>query len=161
MLKKTEIKYGLIFTAMGFLWVLLEFLFGFHTRLKDYHSVVTNLIFFPSVFIMVKCILAKRKELGGKIGFGAAFQAGFFMTLVVALLSPLANWIFFTLINPGFFKEFIALAVEHGRNAEDAAAEFNLKSYLVMSFIGSIIMGTMSSLIIALFVRESNRRAAS
>ena len=156
--KKVEIKYGLIFTAMGFGWIVLEYLLGFHTRYKDFQSFVSNLIFFPSVFIMVKGMLAKRKELGGKMGFGAAFQAGFFITLVVAVLSPLTNWIFFTFINPGFFKEFTALAVEHGKAAEEAAAELNLKAYVFRSFISSIIMGTMSSLIIALFVRETNRR---
>lgn len=158
MLKRTEIKYGLIFTAMGFIWLLLEFLLGFQSTYKDYHSFVSNLIFFPSVFIMVKGMLAKRKELGGQLGFGAAFQTGFFITLVVALLSPLTNWIFFTLINPVYFREFAALAVEHGKTAEQAAAENNLKSFLIMSFISSIIMGTISSLIIALFVRETNRR---
>jgi hypothetical protein len=158
MLRKVEIKYGIIFAAVGFVWIVLEYILGFQTRFKDYHPVVSSLIFFPSVYIMVRGMLAKRKEMGGKMGFGEAFQSGFFITLVVAVLSPLSNWIFFTFINPGFFNDFIALSVEHGLSAEEASAEFNLKSYIIKSFIGAIVMGTLSSLIIALFVRESNNR---
>jgi hypothetical protein len=157
MLKKTEVKYGLIFSLVTFLWISLEYLFGFHTKHIEKHVVVTKFFSFPAVIIMVQNIMQKKRELGGKITFGQAFQSGFIMTLIVAMLTPLVYYFFFTFINPGYFEAFRNYAIQLKiATADQAASDFNLKSYLVQSVISAIVMGVLSTSIIGFFARTRN-----
>lgn len=158
MLKKTEVKYALIFSLVSFVWIVLEFLFGLHTTHIEKHVIVTKFFSFPAVIIMMQNIMNKRKKLGGKITFGQAFQSGFIMTLIVAFLTPLVYYVFFTLINPGYFEAFRNYAVAQNlATADQAASDFNLKSYLVQSFISAIVMGVLSTAIISFFASLKNK----
>lgn len=155
MLKRIEIKYGLIFSLFSFVWLILEYAFGLHGSYIKYYPMANNLFIVPATYIMVRAIVAKKTELGGAITFSLAFQTGFFITLIVAILSPGLSYIFHSWINPGFFASAREAAVKFfNTSAEQAEAEYNLKSFMVQSAIGAIVMGTISSLIIALAIRS-------
>ena len=49
---KIEIKWALIFSVMGLLWMLLEKLSGLHGKYIDYHQYLTNLFAIPAIFSM-------------------------------------------------------------------------------------------------------------
>jgi hypothetical protein len=154
-----EIGYGFAFAAVSLLWLVFEYILGFHQELIEYHAWFTNLFMLPAVFIMFKGINARRKQLGGHIRFGQAFQSGFFITLIVAMLSPALQVVFHKFINPDFFSAFREYSVnQEGVSAEQAAANFNLKSYAIQSLIGSIIAGTVTSLIIAAIISFRNKK---
>lgn len=158
MFKRTEVKYGLIFSLVSLIWICLEFLLGLHSTHIEKHVVVTKFFSFPAVIIMVQNIMNKKKELGGKITFGQAFQSGFVMTLIVAFLAPVVYYLFFTLINPDYFESFRNYAVAKNlATAEQAASDFNMKSYLVQSFISAIVMGVLSTAIISFFASLKNK----
>jgi hypothetical protein len=154
MLKRTEVKYGLIFSLVSFIWLCLEFFLGFHGSHIEKHVLVSKFFSFPAVIIMVQNIMQKKKELGGKITFGQAFQSGFIMTLIVALLSPGVYYLFFTIVNPGYFEAFRNYAIEMKlATADEAASDFNLKAFLVQGAISAIVMGVLSTAIIGFFAR--------
>ncbi len=153
---KTELKYALIFIAMQLVWLIIEVLSGLQTIYKDLHPIVSNFIFIPSVAIMAMGIRAKKKDLGGKILFREAFLAGVLMSFIIAMLSPLVILIFDKFINPNFFTDFQNYAVEKGMlNIEQAKDYFNLKSYMLQSALGAMVMGTVTSAIVAAVIRTN------
>ena len=155
MFTKTELKWGIIFSVMGLLWICLEYAVGLHGRFIAWHPILTNLIAIPSVIIMVLAILEKRHVLGDAITFKQAFLCGLGVSIVVAVLSPLTQFIFHRLINPGFFENAIRYGVEHGKTTlEQAQAFFNLRSYVIQSVLAAIIMGSITSLVIAAMIKK-------
>lgn len=155
MFTKTELKWGVIFSVMGLVWVTMEYLVGLHGRFIAWHPILTNLIAIPSVIIMVLAILEKRRVLGGNITFKQAFLCGLGVSLVVAVLSPISQFIFHRLINPGFFENAIRYGVEQGKTTlAEAQAFFNLQSYMLQSVFAAIIIGSITSLVIAAMIKK-------
>ncbi len=152
---KTELKWGVIFSVMGLLWLTLEYLVGLQSRFIAWHPILTNLVAIPSVIIMVLAVLEKRRMLGGTISFKQAFLCGLGVSLVVAVLSPMTQFIFHRLINPGFFENAIRYGVEHGKTTlVQAQAFFNLQSYMLQSVFAAVIIGSITSLVIAAMIKK-------
>ena len=158
MFTKLEMKWGFIFAAMQLVWITLEFLFGFHDKYISWHPVVTNFVAVPSIIIMVLAIREKRALQNGRITFGNAFLCGLGVSVVVAVLSLLVQTIFFRVINPNFFASMIKYTTENGQATLEAAqANFNFNNYLMLGALGSIIMGAITSLIIAAVIKKDLR----
>ncbi|MEL6842716.1 MAG: DUF4199 domain-containing protein [Bacteroidota bacterium] len=154
---RTEIKWGLIFTGMMLLWMIGESLTGLHDEHIDKHPIFTNLILFPAIIIFVLALREKRdKDLNGKMTWMQGFIAGLIISVVVAILSPLTQYIIHGIISPQYFENAIAYSVESGNaTQEEADRFFNLSSYFIQGAIGAIFMGMITSAIVALFVRKS------
>lgn len=158
MFTKIELKWGVIFALMQLLWITLEFAVGLHDKYISWHPILTNFVAIPSIIIMVLAILEKRKESAGRITLGKAFLCGLGVSIVVAILSPITQVIFHSLINPGYFVSLINYAVESGNaTLEQARSSFNLTSYIIQSVIGALVIGTITSLIIAAVIKKDLR----
>ncbi|HEX8998424.1 MAG TPA: DUF4199 domain-containing protein [Blastocatellia bacterium] len=154
---KTEIKWGVIFTIVGLLWMVLERVSGLHDKYIHLHPFLTNLFALPAIIMMVLAIKEKKRLLGGKISFTQAFLCGLAVSVVVAALSPLAQWITARVISPNYFPNAINYAVQAGlQTREQAEAFFNLNSYMLQASLGALVMGILTTLIIAAFVRTKN-----
>jgi hypothetical protein len=153
---RTEIKWGLIFTAMMILWMIGERLTGLHGENIDQHAIWTNAILVPALTIYWLALRDKRENsYGGKMTWAQGFKAGAIITAVVTVLTPLTQWLTSAVISPDYFANAIEYGVSSGTTTQEAAeAFFNMKNYIIMSFIGSIVMGLVSAAIIALFVRR-------
>ena len=104
------------------------------------------------------CARTKRQKenfYNGEMNFKQGFISGFIISLIVTLFSPLNQWIISEIITPDYFKNVIAYSVETGyhENMEEAEAQFNLESYIIQSTIGALVMGIITSAILALFVK--------
>lgn len=155
---RTEIKWGVIFALAGLIWVTLEYLAGLHTGFIAWHPILTMFFIIPAVTIMTLAIREKKKSLGGRITFWQAFLCGMGVSLVVALPGPVNQFIFHRLINPGFFAAMIRQAVDRGgQTLEQAQAFFNFQNYVLQSVIGPVIMGAITSAIIAAIIRTRQR----
>ncbi len=154
---KTEIKWGLIFALVALLWVALEYAVGLHGKYISMHPILTNLFIIPAVIMMVLAIREKRRVLGGRITFTQAFLCGLGVSVVVAVLSPLTQYIFHRFINPRFFENAIAFAVSTAKMTLDQAnSYFNLQSYMLQASLGAIVAGVITSLILAAIMRTKN-----
>lgn len=154
---KLEIKWGLIFSLVSLIWVVGEYLVGLHDRYIAQHPILTNLFFFPAVLMMYLAIREKRRALGGKIGFIEALLSGIGVSVIVAILSPAVQYIFSRWVNPGFFDQMTAYAVASGKlPLELARKHFNLQQYMLMSSMGAIGAGGMTSLVLAFLMRTRN-----
>ncbi len=84
------------------------------------------------------------------------FLTGLGLTVVIALLSPLSMWITNTLITPHYFENIIAYSVEQGKLSQlDAEKYFSMGSYIMQSVIGAVVMGVITSAIVAFFTKKS------
>jgi len=158
---RLEMKWALIFVVMSLLWMLLEKLFGLHSTHIDKHMYITNLFAIPAIIIYVLALIdKKKKDYNGIMTYKQGFISGLIITIIVALLSPLTQWITSTIITPEYFPNVIAHSVATGyhKSLEEAEAFFNLKNYIIQSVIGAIIMGMVTSAIVAIFVRTKLKK---
>lgn len=152
---KLEIKWAFIFIAMSLLWMLLEKLVGLHSIHIDKHMYLTNLFAIPAIVVYVLALKDKKKQYKGQLSYKQGFISGLIITLIVALFAPFTQWIISTIITPEYFPNVIEYSIESGFHSslEEAEAYFNLNKYMVQSVIGALIMGIITSGIVAFFVR--------
>ena len=153
---RIEIKWALIFVAMGLLWMVLEKAVGLHSTHIDKHATYTNLVAIPAILIYVLALRDKRNNFyDGKMTYQQGFITGLIITVVVALIAPLSQYITNTVITPEYFPNVIAYAVESGMMEQEAAENyFTLKNYMIQAPIGALIMGVLTSAVVAIFIRK-------
>jgi hypothetical protein len=154
----TEIKWGLIFCAAALGWMVFEKAMGWHGPKIEQHPYMTNIFAVVAITVYVFALREKRQQLGGQMTWKQGFMSGLIISIVVALFSPLTQWITHALISPAYFPNAIAYSVDVGYyDSPEAAAEyFNLQSYMMQGGIGAIIMGVVTSAIVALFLRRNS-----
>jgi len=151
-----EIKWGVIFSVVSLLWMYLEKSLGWHDELISKHAIYTNLFGIIAIVIYVLALLDKRKNFfEGKMNWSQGFISGIVISIVVAMLSPLAQYITHTFITPEYFPNIIDHTVENNIMSRVAAEDyFNLISYTLQSFFFALVVGVVTSALVALFVRK-------
>jgi Mn2+/Fe2+ NRAMP family transporter len=153
---KIEIKWGVIFTIVALLWMVFEKLLGWHDEHIDKHYIYTNFFSIPAVLVFVFALLDKRKNFyKGKITWLEGFLSGLGISIIVAILSPLSQYITSEVITPEYFPNVINHVVEVGKMTQTEAENyFNLQNYMMQSALGGLLMGAITSAIVALFVKK-------
>lgn len=157
---KIEIKWAFIFTGVGLLWMVLEKLFGLHGENIDYHLYLTNLFAIPAIWIMVLALKDKKKNFyGGKMSYKQGLISGIILSLIIASLSPLSQYITTYLITPEYFPNVIKRSVEleYYSTTTEAAAYFNYKNYATQGVIFSLLMGVATTAIAMVFIKTKNK----
>lgn len=150
-----EIKWGAVFSIVSLLWMYLEKGLGWHDENIAVHAIYTNLFAIVAIILYVFALLDKRKNFfNGKMTWTQGFVSGIIISVVVAILSPLAQYITHEFITPDYFENAIENSVLNGNTRENAEAYFNLKSYILQSFFFALVAGVVTSAIVALFVRK-------
>jgi hypothetical protein len=154
-----EIKWGVLFTFMMLLWMLLEKRLGWHDRLIEKHKVYTNFVAIPALAFYVMALVDKRKNhYGGAMGYKQALVSGLVLSLVVMFLSPLSQVITNLYITPNYFENAIRYVVEHKQmGQEEAEAYFNLSNFIFQSTIFVPIMGLLTTALVALFLKRRTK----
>ena len=153
---KIELKWALIFSMVALLWMLLEKLSGLHGRYIDYHLYLTNLFAIPAIIVMVKALNDKKHNYyKGQMNYKNGLVSGLVLSVFIALLSPLTQWITSYVITPEYFPNVIKRSVELGyyKSTAEAEAFFNFKNYVVQGFYGAFIMGIVTTAIAMIFIR--------
>lgn len=153
---KIEIKWSIIFFVVALVWMYLEKLFGLHSTHIDKHPIYTNFFAIPAILIYVFALLDKRNNFfNGKMTYKQGFITGLIITVILALLSPLSQLIISSIISPEYFDNAIEYAIKIGEmTQEDAEKYFSSSSYIVQAFIGTLIMGIITSAIVAIFTKK-------
>lgn len=151
-----EIKWGIIFSVVSLLWMFLEKGLGWHDENISQHAIYTNLFAIVAIVLYVLALLDKRKNFyNGTMTWSQGFVSGIVISTVVAVLSPLAQYITHELITPDYFENVIEYSVESGAMKREAAEEyFNLTSYIIQSFFFALVVGVVTSAIVAYFVKR-------
>jgi hypothetical protein len=157
----TEIKWAIIFTIVTLLWMVLEKLTGLHGKYIDYHMYLTNLFAVPAIITMVMALKNKKKNFyNGFMTYKQGLIAGILISLFIAILSPLTQWITTYVIKPEYFPNVIKRSVELGyfKSTAEAEAQFNYKNYAVNSTIFSFVFGCVTSAVVMIFIRSKQNQ---
>lgn len=157
---KIEIKWAIIFSVMGLLWMVLEKVSGLHGAHIDYHLYLTNLFAIPAIIVMVLALKDKKNNFyNGQMSYKQGLYSGIILSVVIALISPLTQWITSYVITPEYFPNVIKRSVELGYYPSTAAAEaqFNYQNYTVQGAVGALLMGIITTAIAMLFIRTKNK----
>lgn len=158
---KIEIKWAIIFSVIGLLWMLLEKLFGLHGKYIDYHLYLTNLFAVPAIIVMVMALKDKKKNFyGGQMNYKQGLISGIILSVIIALLSPLTQWVTSFVITPEYFPNVIKRSVEIGyfKTTAEAEANFNYRNYAIQGAIGALVMGILTTAIAMIFIRTKKMK---
>lgn len=145
---------------MVLIWMLLEKLSGLHGKYIDYHLYLTNLFAIPAIWVMVLALKDKKKSFyGGQMSYKQGLISGVIISLIIAALSPLTQWVTSYVISPEYFPNVITRSVEIGYfpSTEEAEANFNYKNYAIQGAIGSLLMGILTTAIAMIFIRTKHK----
>ena len=164
---KSEIRTGILLSVGLFLWLLLEFFLGFHTTRIDYHPFITWLsIVIPIAGIYWSMKVKRDHEYAGKISYVQALKSGFVVTVIMSLLGPIMVFVYVSTINPLFFSTMLAHSkvmieglnisvVDKEKMIEESTRNFTASSYVMQSFFGSLILGTILSILTAALMKRN------
>lgn len=156
---KIEIKWAIYFAIMTMAWMVLEKFAGLHGKNIDYHLYLTNLFAIPAIWFMVMALKDKKKNYyAGIISYKQGLLSGTILSLFIALLSPLTQWVITFVISPEYFPNFIKRSVEIGyyKTTELAEANFNYKNYAVNSTIFAFIFGVVTTAVAMIFIKSKS-----
>jgi len=145
---------------MTLLWMLLEKLSGLHGKYIDYQMYLTNLYAIPAIVIMTLALKDKKKTFfGGTITYKQGLISGAILSVFIALLSPLTQWITTYVISPEYFPNVIKRSVELGyyKTTAEAAANFNYQNFAIQGLIGAFIMGVITTAVVMIFLRSKKQ----
>lgn len=157
---KIEVKWAFIFIAMSLIWMLLEKWTGLHSTHIDKQYYLTNLFIIPAIWTYVLALKDKKKHFyGGTMTFLQGFICGLIITVVIAVFSPLTQWIITYVITPEYFPNVIEYSLKTGYHTTRAEAEafFSYKNYAIQNVFGALFMGIITSLIVAFFLKSKTK----
>lgn len=154
---KIEIRYAVLMSLLMLLWLSLEFMVGLQDTYIQYHPYVTMFALIIPIVCSRLVLLDKLEQLNGKIDFKQGLKTGIMVAIFAALLSIPVQLAFHFLINPDFFDDMRAysinramvLGMDVAKAKADAIAYFNLLSYLLQSFFGTLIFGSIIAAVMA------------
>lgn len=154
-----ELKWALIFTATTLAWMIFEKLMGWHGPKIHQHGMMTNFFAIPATLVYVLALReARTVQFKGKMTWKQGFVAGLKISAIVAVLAPLNQWVISTKLSPEYFPNIIEYAVKNENQDRQAMeAYFNVKAYMIQSFIGAIVMGAMTSAVVSIFLRPRKK----
>lgn len=158
---KIEIKWAIIFSLVVLLWMVLEKLCGLHGKYIDYHLYLTNLFAIPAIIVMVMALKDKKKSFyDTQMNYKQGLIAGIVLSVIIALISPLTQWVTSYVITPEYFPNVIKRSVELGyyKTTAEAEANFNYQNYAIQAAIGSLVMGIVTTAIAMIFIRTKKTK---
>ncbi len=156
---RIELKWALIFSLVGLLWMYLEKWTGLHDEHIDQHQYLTNLYAIPAIIMMVLALREKKhKFYQGKMNYKQGLISGIALSLFIAALSPLTQWYTSMIITPEYFPNVIEYSLESGyfTTHAEAEAQFNLQNYMMQGAVGALIMGIVTTAIAMIVIRSKH-----
>ena len=152
-----EVKWAIIFSIVGLLWMILEKLTGLHDKYIDYHLYLTNLFAIPAVWMMILALKEKKQKIyRGVMTYQHGLVSGIILSAFIALLSPFTQWITSYIITPEYFPNVIKRSVEIGyySTTEEAQANFNYKNYAIQGAIFAFVIGMVTTAVAMIFKKK-------
>lgn len=157
---KVPLIIGVASGLFGFLWMILTALYAKEGSALQLVAGPLS-VFVLGVAIVVEMFLLRKRFSGKKLSFGIAMKSGLLITLITALFLTLGSYFYCTAIQPDFAEKMIASSEiyfakegktkeEIAKNSEMLRESFTLKAELNKTFIGTLLMGFLFSLIFSL-----------
>lgn len=116
-----ELKWAAIITTFTCLWASLEKSLGYH---KDFSNILMMafLFYILLTFLWAFAFIDKKKSLGKNAvwEFKDAFKFGLFLTGLLTILNPIAQYIIYNTISPDYFNNVIEYQLAKGKQTREA-----------------------------------------
>jgi len=147
---------------IGVLCALLTFVMGFTGWYKDPAMMA---VFYAVILIQIGVLVWGLRKTAGEKAYVAQVGAGILMSVIGGVIIMASSMIFTTVAFPEYFEELRAvqmqMATAAGKSEAEAATELEMAAQFqtpvfqaVFGFIGTLVTGTLASLIIAAFARK-------
>ena len=154
-----EIKWGIRYAFLWILWLFIEKSSGYYKEKIADHALYSMLFTFVIIFVYYVAIKEKKNDFfKGEMSWKQGSVTGIFLTIVMAILTPVCQIIFHKAIAPEFFPNMIEYTVSKGNSREVAENYFNLSSYILQSIFGTLSFGVVISAIVALIFKTKNKK---
>ncbi|WP_309641669.1 DUF4199 domain-containing protein [Flavobacterium sp.] len=153
-----EIRWAIQFSIFTLVWMIIEKSVGLHDQYIAKQAIYTNLFAIIAITIYVLALLDKKKNYyQGKMDWKQGFLCGLVLSFVIAVLSPMVQYITFTYITPNFFAKITEYAVSHKIQTQaQAETFFSMKSYILQGIFGALSMGVITAALVALVVKTKD-----
>lgn len=152
---RIEFRWAIQFSILSIVWMIVEKTIGLHDVYIGKQLIYTNLFALIAIGIYYLELTDKKKHFyNGNMDWKQGFISGVVLSVLITILSPLANHIIFTYITPDFFKNMIAYRVKNQLQTQlQAETYFNKMSYTVLGIFDALSKGILMAAIVALFVK--------
>lgn len=154
-----EIKWGIRYAFLWILWLFIEKSSGYYeSKISDY-TLYSMLFTFVTIFVYYVAIKEKKKDFfKDEMSWKQGCVTGIFLTIVMAILTPLCQIIFHKAIAPEFFPNMIEYSVSKGNSKEVAENYFNLSSFIIQNIFSTLSLGVVISAVVALFLQTKPKK---
>ncbi|NHM07681.1 DUF4199 domain-containing protein [Flavobacterium sp. CYK-4] len=154
-----EIKWAVQFSLLSLVWMIIEKSTGLHDEHIAKQAIYTNLFGIVAILVYFLALRDKKKNyFTGQMDFKQGFISGMVLSFIIAMLSPLVQYVTFTYITPHFFETVKTYAVAHKiQTPEQADTFFNLKSYIIQGIFGALSMGVITAALMALLLKTKKK----
>lgn len=150
-----EFNWAIIYTLASLLWTVLEKSLGFHNERIGSQMIFSwafGLVAIPVYFLALND--KKKNFFNGKGDWKQLFLSGVVMSVFVAILSVLAQYISYTVISPDYVNNYVDFLTRTKKmTAEQAQLFFSFNSLVLQGASSGISLGVIISAIVALFIK--------
>lgn len=152
-----EFTWAVIFTLASLLWTVLEKSLGFHDARIGSQMIFSWLFGIPAVVIYFFALKDKRNNFfNGVANWRQLFLSGVIVSVFVALMSPLAQYISNHVVSPDYIKNAIRYFVDVRKMSEEnARVFFSPRSLILQSISNGISVGVLLSSVLALVLKTA------
>lgn len=175
---KPAIKFGTGTGLASGIWALCTFaIIGwlFHllhitvpaAHIRAYGGLFSILILVTGIYLGMQAVKKNNEQL---ISYGLAVKTGIVISVITGIVVALFSYLYCTVINPGY-QAFMVSETEKAlqtakaspavisRQLASAKNEFSTTSQVMMALIGQIVVGSIASLVIGLFMRTKKNQS--
>ena len=156
-----EFKWAAIVTACTVIWTAFEKSMGWHDELIAKHSSYSMLFGLVAIALYFFALSdKKRNHYDGLMNWTQGFLSGMVMTVMIAILTPLALYAALTSVSPDFLPNMKEYMTSSGKMTADIADKmYDMQSYIMYSVFFALSTGVVTSAIVALIVRSKKAKA--
>jgi hypothetical protein len=169
--------FGLLTGLISGIWVISSFTIvgclnsAFHlgipaARIRAYSGLLSIIILLLGIVLGMRDACRKN---GGQISYGMAVRTGLVIAVLTGLVVSAFSLLYCTVINPGYSTYMVheaesAMVAAHARpesigpEHDKVRREFSTSSQVLMALVGQIVVGTIGSLILGLFISRNSAK---
>jgi len=150
-----EIKWAIRFTLLTLAWAIGEKFTGLHDEYIADYALYTNLFGLPALLFFVLALKEKKKYFfNGTMTWTQGFVSGVILSFIIALFTPITQYVIYISITPHFFDNIIAYKLKSGYMTVEVAQQyFNLQTYMLQTSFSNLSMGIITGALVSLFIK--------
>jgi hypothetical protein len=150
-----EIKWAIRFTLLTLAWAIGEKFSGLYDAYIADYALYTNLFGLPALLFFVLALKEKKKYFfNGTMTWTQGFVSGVVLSFIIALFTPITQYVIYKSITPHFFDTIIAYKLKSGYMTVEVAKQyFNLQTYMLQNSFSNLSLGIITGALVSLFIR--------